>query len=418
VDNHRRLDDTLIEWARIKNDPFAARTQIALNEITKFPNDPTDPVAMRVAWALEDPVAADALAGSPAIMDEGDFVKVAAWLNVLDQAGLLSRPGPPPKGYDVTPVPLVDRGVLTQYPPNIDPATRHLADWIARHLHVPQVLEWLTRKGGYLHPALRDRVRRELAKPKTEVPSRLRFLWAVLVNRDFTDATVDLWLSDQYKNAASDRERDALARQVIDRVSPRLEVRPGPSSRLQFRQLFEKDVTPIPPVEGCAHLELTIGNPDLRHSVEELIARPEILAPHAEELTTYLEQAINLLASSDENERLSYFYRPSIAPHKQNEHRDDWTILIDWVRDSYLALAKANRARAENLLNRWTASKKPLFRRLALHAITEDGKASIRVAEKLLLKGRKPGLWDLELRREVLRFLRKAGRRLPRDLRS
>ncbi len=417
-DNHRLLNDTLIEWARIKNDPFAARTQFVLNEITKFPDGPTDPVAMRVVWALEDPVAALALAESLPITDEGDFIKVAAWLNVLDQARLLSRPGTPPKGYNIAPVPLVDGGVLTQNPPDIDPTTWHLASWIARHLHVPQMLGWVTKKGSYLHPALRDRVRMHLAKPETDVHPRLRFLWTLLVNRDPADMTGDLWLADQYKKAASDRERGALACQVIDRVSPRLEVRPGPSSRLQFRKLFEKDETPIAPVEGCAHLELAIGEPHLRHSVDEFIARPEILAAHAEELTTYLVRAIDLLASTDESERPSYFYRPSVAPHKQNAHKDDWTILIDWVRDSYLALAKAERARAENLLNRWSASKKPLFKRLALHAITEDAKSNIRLVDKLLLKGRKPGLWDLELRREVLRFLRKAGRRLPREFQA
>ena len=417
-DNHRYLNDTLVEWAKIKSDPFAARTQIVLNGITKFPDNSNDPVAIRVAWALEDPVAARALAESPLITKEENFVKIVAWLDVLDQAGLLSRPVPPPKGSDVAPVPLVDGGVLTQSLPTVDLTTWHLANWIARHIHVPQVLEWVVTKGGYLHPALRDRVRMQLAKPQTEVPSRLRFFWTLLVNRDLDDMMGDLWLSDHYKNATSDREREALARQMVDRISPRLKIKPGPPSWLPFRNLFEKDDKPIPPVEGCAHLELTIGDPDHRYSVEKLIVQHEILAAHAEELTTYLEQSLDLLPSADENERISYYYRPSIAAHKQNEHRDDWTVLIDWVRDSYLALAKTDRSRAENLLSRWTISKKPLLRRLALHAITEDAKANIRLVEKLLLKGRKPGLWDPELYREVLRFLRKAGRRLPRDLRS
>ena len=417
-DNHKRLNGTLIEWSRINDDPFAARTQIALSEITKFPDGPSDPVTMRVAWALQDPVAAGALAESPPITNERDFIKVPAWLDVFDQAGLLSRAGPLPDGHDVAPAPLFDGGYLTQNPPNVDPTTWHLAAWVAQHLHVPQMLEWVARKGGYLHPAMRNRVRMQLAKNDTEIHPRLRFLWTLLVNNASADVTQDLWLPNQYENAASDRERSALARQVIEALSPRLKVKPGPSPGLQFRRIFEKNKTPILPVEGCAHLELVIGEKDLRHGVEELVARPEILAANAEELAMHLERACDLLGSSDENERLSYFFRPSIARHKQNQHRDDWTILIDWARDSYFALAEVDRARAENLLSRWTASKKPLFKRLALHVITEDAKANVRLVGTLLLKGRKPGLWDLELRREVLRFLRKAGRRLPRDLRS
>lgn len=417
-DNHRYLNDTLIEWARIKNDPFATRVQIALNEISKFPNGPTDPIAMRVAWALEEPVAARALAESPPIADEADFVKVAAWLDVFDQADLLSRAARRPEAGDVTPVTLVDSGVRTQNSPDVDPTTLHLATFIARHLHVPQVLEWVAKKGGCLHPALRDQVRMHLAETDSNVHPKLRFLWTLLANSEASDMRESLWLSGQYTKAATDREQSTLAQQAIFSVLPQLKVRPGASSRLRSRNLFKKDETPISLIDGCVHLELVIGDPDFRHDVDELIARPEILAAHAEELTTYLELAIDLLASADEYEGLPYFYRPSITPHKQNAHKDDWTILIDWVRDSYLAVAKTDRTRAKNLLNRWIPSKKPLFKRLALHAITEDTKSNIRLAESLLLKGHKPGLWDLELHREVLRFLRKAGNRLPRELRS
>ena len=59
-----------------------------------------------------------------------------------------------------------------------------------------------------------------------------------------------------------------------------------------------------------------------------------------------------------------------------------------------------------------------LFKRLALHAITENEKADIKLARQLLIAGRKPGIWELELRRETLRFFRLAGSRLPRSLRA
>ena len=105
------------------------------------------------------------------------------------------------------------------------------------------------------------------------------------------------------------------------------------------------------------------------------------------------------------------------SPHDQNSDDHDWTVLIDLARDSYLALTDVDRARGDNLLREWALSKKPLFRRLALHALTENTKSYIRIVRKLLLGGRRPGLWESELRREVLRFLRLGGARLPRSLR-
>ena len=82
-DDHRLLAETLIEWARIRKDPFLARSQIAINGMSKMPAGLNDPVVERVVWALQDPVAAKALADEPPIVDEGDFPKVERWLDMF-----------------------------------------------------------------------------------------------------------------------------------------------------------------------------------------------------------------------------------------------------------------------------------------------------------------------------------------------
>ena len=89
-EGHRFLGETLIAWARIRSDPFRARSQIALYDIGIFPARPNDPVVERVVCALEAPVAAEALAEAPAIVDEGDFPKIGRWLDAFQEAGLLS----------------------------------------------------------------------------------------------------------------------------------------------------------------------------------------------------------------------------------------------------------------------------------------------------------------------------------------
>ncbi len=51
-EGHRLLNQTMMAWARIRSDPFQARSQIALNGISKLPAGPNDPVVERVVWAL------------------------------------------------------------------------------------------------------------------------------------------------------------------------------------------------------------------------------------------------------------------------------------------------------------------------------------------------------------------------------
>ena len=50
----------------------------------------------------------------------------------------------------------------------------------------------------------------------------------------------------------------------------------------------------------------------------------------------------------------------------------------------------SDRARGDNLVRRWVLSGHSLFRRLALHALTENRKSDIRLAKTLLVSGRRP----------------------------
>ena len=387
-----------------------------------MPAGPDDAAVERVIWALQDPVAAKALADEPPIVDEGEFAKLERWLEMFEQKGLLccaaTEANSGTSGQNAGVVRLVHNGFQSRNPHALDMTRAHLARWMARHLHVPQLLAWVLRSGGRLHPGLRQEVERALAERDSNIPSRLRLLWTVLLENRTEDPWRHLWTSNRYLAAASDAERRRIEENVIESMTPRLVVRTGPDSGLAFRQYFEDDSGPIPPIDACGHLKLELGDDDTRGRIEAILGDAVTLARHGETLTGYLERAIALGVEDDEVYGESYLYRPSIAAHGQNRDHDGWTRLIDLVRDSYFALARAKRPRAANLLRRWVASGDALFRRLALHALAEDPKSDIRLAGKLLLAGRKPGVWELDLRREVLRFLRLAGRRLPRDLRT
>ena len=422
-EGHRLLRETLIGWARIRSDPFHARSRIALNGIGILPAGPNDPVVERVAWALEDPVAATALAESPPIVDEGDFPKLERWLDAFQEAGLLSfdaadaNLGAEAEGPAF--VRLVDSGYQPLNPNTLDNTRRCLAYWIARHLQVPQVLAWVLKNGGHMHPALRDLVQENLSDAKLDVLPRLRVLWTILSNYEPRNPRGVLWSSKHYLAAASDPERRRVEDEAIADLAPELIVVPGPSTHVQFARYYDGNTEPIAPIDACGHPKLVVGGEHTEFYVERILKKEGVLARHAERLTTHLEQALALAEEDDEIYSDSSLYRPSIEAHDQNRHRERGGMghLIDLVRDAYLEVAVIDRARAENLLRRWLLSREPLFTRLALHALTEDPKSDISLARTLLLSRRPRGVWNWELQREVLRLFRKAGARLPRDLR-
>ena len=422
-DGHRLLNDTLIEWARIRSDYFQARSRIALNEIGKLPAGPDDPVVERVVWALDDPEAARALAEAPPILDEDEFPKIESWLEAFRQEGLLrcaaDKANPDTGDLDPAFVRLVDSGFQVHYPHALDTTRAHLARWIANHLHVPQVLAWMLRAGGHMHPGLRGMVRMKLGDANSEIPPRLRLLWTILANSEPRDTQVVLWSLQHYQAASSETERVRIEEAAIASLAPRLVVLPGPAPRLRLEQYFDGKTGPISAIDACGHPRLAVGDEDSWFQLEGILERPEVLSRHAVTLTGHLELALGLAEEDGEVYSDSSLYRPSVAAHDQNQHHGNEGLgrLIDLVRDSYLELAGRDRARGDNLVRRWVLSGRPLFRRLALHALTEDRKSDIRLARDLLVAGRRPGVWDWELEREVLRFLRLSGSRVPRGLR-
>ena len=422
-DGHRLLSETLIEWARIRSDPFQARSRIALNEIRKLPAGSDDPVVERVVWALDDPEASRALAEAPPILDEDDFPKIESWLEAFQQDGLLrcaaDKANPGMGDLDPAFVRLVDSGFQAHYPHALDTTRAHLARWIARHLHVPQVLAWVLRNGGHMHPGLRDMVRMKLGDANSAIPPRLRLLWTILATSEPRDTQSLHWSLQHYQAARSDTERLRMEDAAIASLVPRLVVVPGPATRLRLEQYFDGETGPISPIDACGHPRLAVGDEDSWLQLEGILERSEVLSRHAVTLTGHLELALGLAEEDGEVYPNSSLYRPSVAAHDQNRHHGNEGLgrLIDLVRDSYLELAGRDRARGDNLVRRWVLSGRPLFRRLALHALTENPKSDIRLAKNLLVAGRRPGVWDWELQREVLRFLRLAGSRVPRSLR-
>jgi hypothetical protein len=127
------------------------------------------------------------------------------------------------------------------------------------------------------------------------------------------------------------------------------------------------------------------------------------------DLTSLLKDAMDLMAELDgasEQYDLSYIHQPSISDHPQNQHFNDWTILIDLCRDAWVETAQRDARAAAAEFNRWRDIKYPVFRRLCLFAARiAESVVSPSDALELLSQDRSWWLWSVESQREAMRLI-------------
>jgi len=170
---HSKLNQTILSWARLHAGGLSSRTQFALESADIEPTGVEDEAAQRLLWALWESTGSVALkfanAEAPASIK---------WLDVFDQfvftdSGrrrfgakflelftLPTREGLQEREY---PVPLIDHS-SSNSPPPLHPITQALGWWLMNHLDNPNLLDWVLKRGGVLHPVARDLVRDALSR--------------------------------------------------------------------------------------------------------------------------------------------------------------------------------------------------------------------------------------------------------------
>ena len=104
-----------------------------------------------------------------------------------------------------------------------------------------------------------------------------------------------------------------------------------------------------------------------------------------------------------------FFDLPSIESHPQNKYSPDYTVLVELLRDSWLELLKKEPIQAKLMALQWLYDKELLFKRLGLFAASINGSINSEYWIDCLLVNDCQNLWDIHLRREVLRLLAKQG---------
>lgn len=435
---HQLLVETVEEWARLSGDPHGYRVQVATSGLVSAPDRDTheaDPD--RVVWALTDSAAAwpafNRIARHP-VPGPG----AAAWLQEFAVRGLLGgtvNPTPHERG-PAGPV-ITDRAERQML--QTDSVADSVAYWIEIHAHDPDVFRWVIHHGRNLHFELRRRLWDRLTskdRDLPEIPERLTRLWTLLLAEPPEDYEFLLRLARILAN--SSRQAPPAAEDILLRLlRPRLAVFPGPAP---YRALPAGSTPKEIALLECGHTDVVLGCRDQHHRfnvVAELQPRryPDFLRRNAAVLTSYLQSAFQLLKASD---RADAPYARSLLIQKLGDGEPavpkkgptnhavaregtgrrrfaessfgSWTVLLEWVAESYHALQERDKGRGD-LLRRWAASAEPMLWILALQAIARDVSADFELVRTLILA--KPGevLWDETCAPHVLTILEQAGQR-------
>lgn len=373
--DHSLLYDTLAEWGQRKKFGLMARIHAAerASDVTPVPPFVADPEVEAVRWALEEPAAVLRFA-------EAEKPAPVQWLPLLDEWGLLGvRAVLPPDGASLS------RTSGAPTAPWASPSHYPLIVWMTRHLDKPEMLDWVL-KGGLPHPELQARISERLrktaaaygaaAKPdeKPHLDPGLEAVWR-LVAHPLARAP-EAALADVHScwSRVKDEADDVLLRQDFIRLM-------SPVLRLRLHRaaaaLRAAVSAGVPAVGHTAFgdyvkLEVSLACGDMLDSLaDEVEGRTEFLAGIADDLTSQLKRALDLFAMIGEADKTAdpgpIAYRP-IRPGPGRHGFEDWTRLVDLVRDAMEALRAKDPVAADALLLRWQTLPYPLFQRLALDA--------------------------------------------------
>jgi hypothetical protein len=450
---HRYLHKTLHRWSETYRDGVRGKELIIIKEAIANPLTRTreDDFVGRVLWALSHK------GGLPAKrFAEMDPVPSLDWLEPLCenryQYGDLNRFGVTPKPdrddrltFSLTwrpaPYDLAPRMTLTHVSAagsQWDDVMVHLARWLTRHLDDPVLILWLAKRGGQLHEHFvrlinnrlndiaqleRDGKADELERLRSAAPRAvprplLRTVWRLLVSGCIRSGNQD---SDLYR---------WKKRFLRDDWAPTL--------RLSLRELLTPCIVlrePFRLIEGLGggqdpqllkeivDWELKLRADHVHAALRELPSSPKweaILPDLLHDFNILLRDALDLmreLGSADERYDHSYVHQPSISKHPQNRDFHDWTALIEFTRDAWLALARRSVEQARLVAQQWQQTPYPLFKRLAFFGAAQEAIILPALAFEWLLADDRRWLWSAETQREALRLLVALTPRLePGDL--
>lgn len=450
--DHSALHRTLHAWAETYRDGVLGRERIVVDHALAHPSASTkqDDFVGRMLWALSDD------SGLPA-KRFADFIPVPSleWLEAFTdgryQHSDLNRFGVPPHAdvnsnlrfsllrrpapYTQAPwMALVSAGLVgVQW----DAVMYQLARWLMRHLNDPTLVIWLAQQGGKLYEQWAQQIENELeayskltsdgdiakleeirTRSPNAIPSPLmQTIWRMLLTGRVKTPSQNLG----FYNWKDRLKRDGLT------ASRRLELREMLAPKVVLRKAFrwkidEVDTSEPTHIAQLVDWELELTADYVRSALLDMSDKiwQSCLPLLFDDFQQLLRDALDLIRelgeSDDRNDRF-YWYLPSISPHWQNRHLYDWVVLIELLRDAWIAVRENDPERARRIALGWFDLPYPTFKRLAFFAANQDVEISTETWVGWILTDDAWLLWEECVQREVMRLLVLQGARLSQRLR-
>ncbi len=452
--DHSALHRTLKAWAETHRDGILGKERIVVDYAMTRPSVSTrqDDFVGRMLWALSDESGLPAkrfadfnpvptLDWLKAFSDDryrhGDLIRfrVPPHTESNDKLrfSLINRPAP----YTLAPWMALTSGGATDC--QWDEVLFHLARWLVRHLDDPALIIWLAQRRGRLHGRLEWLIEHELdrfatlehegnttelARIRADSPNAvprliLRPLWRLLLTGrvKFSNPGLELY-----------RWKDRFKREGLT-ATLRFDLRKRLAPKICLKKPFSWPVdiskTGNPErLEQLVEWELVLAADHVHASLEDLTddakwqsALPALL----DDFQQLLRDALDLLRDLDktpDRSSCSHWHLPSISPHWQNRGFYDWVILIELLRDSWLAVREVDPVRARQVAQGWFAAPYSTFKRLALFAASHKDCIAPEHWVDWLQSDDAWWIWSDETSREVLRLLASQGQTLLPDMRE
>jgi hypothetical protein len=445
VNSHRGLHQTLQAWAATYSDGTTGKERIVTTHALSRPSASTrqDDFVGRMLWALSD------RSGLPA-RRFADFNPAPSleWLlgafsdprychSDLARFGIPAHAESDPKlSFSLVQRPspyhlAAPMALVSGRTGNWDNVMFQIARWLMRHLDNPDLLLWLSARGGCIHERLAFLIQDQLgltaklqddektaeldalrkSSPKAIPGPQMRKLWGLFL----AERIKSPWRELDLYSWAERLKRDGLTASL--RLQLRTLLSPVVSISKPFRFSDDLDVSPKD-LRNLVNWELVLVSDHVRSTLSEsshsawASAMPLLL----EDFQALLRDALDLLqelGSANSSEDRSFWDLPSVSPHWQNRGFREWVVLVELLRDSWLANFGKHPEAAAKIARRWFEIPYPTFKRLAFFAASQDGAISADEWAEWLLVENARWLWSTSTKREVYRLLVLQGRGLP-----
>jgi hypothetical protein len=437
--DHSALHLSLKAWAETYRDGSLGTERIVVEHALARPWDSTkqDDFVGRMLWALSDK------SGLPAKrFAEFNSVPAIEWLEALSELRLkhcdLARFGVSSRtdSDEKLCFSLIGRPTHHAYAPWMtlasggvrhsqwDEVMRQLARWLVRHLNDPKLIIWLAQRGGQLHDGwswlIENELNRfarllhegnisELDEIRANAPNAIpdlpmQSLWRLLL----TGRVKSHWRMNLY------RWMDSIKRDGLT-TTLRLELRDFLAPKVTLTMPFkvrneDQSVDGVNGSKRRVDCRLVLAADHVNSAIQvlpdELRAKifPTLLCDFERLLRDALDILRELGDADDQNDP-SYWHLPSITPHWQNRHFEDWVSLIELLRDAWLATRLTDPKRATRIAQNWFDLPYSTFKRLALFAASQNACIAPEQWVDWLLADDAWWLWSIATKREMMRLL-------------